>query len=202
MKRILSGILIGLGILMILGAAGLLLHNRQESEREASFSARILPQLSEEIRAQAQHGAAETLPLEDDPRNGPREMTVCTIDGWDYIGVFSIPAISYETPILADWSLEKLAVSACRFHGTTYAGNLVLCAHNYERLFSRLTELRQGDLVWFTDMDGLTWSYEVADLETLADYMAEEMTHSDYDLTFFTCTYGGQARLTLRCVRK
>ena len=40
MRRKLSGILIGLGVLMILGAAGLLLHNRQESEREASFSAR------------------------------------------------------------------------------------------------------------------------------------------------------------------
>jgi sortase A len=50
-------------------------------------------------------------------------------------------------------------------------------------------------------MDGLTWSYKVAELETLGPNMVDEMIHSDYELTFFTCTYGGQARLTLRCVR-
>ena len=156
---------------------------------------------AEEIRERAQHGTAETLPLEDDPRTGPREMTVCTIDGWDYIGVFSIPAISYETPILADWSLEKLAVSACRFHGSTYAGDLVLCAHNYNGLYRSLTKLRTGDEVIFTDMDGLSWTYEVAELEILKPDMVTEMNDSGYALTFFTCTYGGQARLTLRCVR-
>ncbi len=201
MRRILSGILIGLGILMILGAAGLLLYNQQESEREASFFAQVLPHLSQEIQARAAHGAAETLPLEDDPRTGPREMTVCRLDGWDYIGIFSIPSISYEAPILADWSLEKLAVSACRFHGSTFAGNLVLCAHNYNSLYRRLGKLKTGDEVLFTDMDGLIWTYEVADLEVLEPDMVTEMNDSGYDLTFFTCTYGGQARLTLRCVR-
>ena len=200
MKRTLSGILIGLGILMILGAAGLLLYNRQESERMASFSARVLPEISAYLEEARE--TATTPPLEPDPLAPPREMTVAEIDGNFYVGVLSIPAIDYETPVLSETSLALLKLGACRFYGSTYENDLVLCAHNYERLFSRLTELRQGDLVWFTDMDGLTWSYEVADLETLADYMAEEMINSDYDLTFFTCTYGGQARLTLRCVRK
>jgi sortase (surface protein transpeptidase) len=27
-----------------------------------------------------------------------------------------------------------------------------------------------------------------------------EVTHSEYDLTLFTCTYGGQARVVVRCV--
>ena len=50
-------------------------------------------------------------------------------------------------------------------------------------------------------MDGLTWTYEVADLEILQPDMVEEMNDSGYALTFFTCTYGGQSRLALRCVR-
>ena len=66
MRRKLSGILIGLGVLMILGAAGLLLHNRQESEREASFSARVIPMLESRIEAAAETATAP--PLEPDPK--------------------------------------------------------------------------------------------------------------------------------------
>ena len=85
--------------------------------------------------------------------------------------------------------------------GSVYTDDLVLCAHNYDRLYRKISALQPGDAVWFTDMDGLTWCYEVADLETLGPNMVSEMTDSGYELTFFTCTYGGQARLTLRCVR-
>ena len=199
MRRKLSGVLIGLGILMILGAAGLLLYNLQESERMASFSAQVLPALSEHIEAAAE---TVTAPVPyTDPDQPPREMPVAEIDGRTYVGVLTIPSIDYETPVFADCTMALLRLGACRFHGTTYAGDLVICAHNYNRLYIRLTELRAGDLVWFTDMDGLTWTYEVADLETLGPDMVEEMNDSGFDLTFFTCTYGGQARLTLRCVR-
>ena len=199
MRRILSWILIGLGILLILGAAALLLYNRQEAEEAASVSARILPQISEYVASARE--TATLPPAETDPKAPPPEMPTAEIDGQLYVGVLSIPAISYEIPVLSECSSALLRLGACRFHGTTYGGDLVVCAHNYKQLYSRLTQLKAGDVVWFTDMDGLTWSYEVADLETLGPNMVEEMNHSGYDLTFFTCTYGGQARLTLRCVR-
>lgn len=199
MRRKLSGILIGLGVLMILGAAGLLLYNRQESEQAASFSAKALPAISEYVEAARE---TATIPaLETDPQAYPREMTVVKINGQDCVGVLTIPAIHYERPVFATWSYPLLELGACRFYGSVYTDNLIVCAHNYNRLFRQITELRPGDQVWFTDMDGLTWTYEVADLETLSPNMVEELTDSGYDFTFFTCTYGGQARLTLRCVR-
>ena len=199
MRRKLSGILIGLGVLMILGAAGLLLHNRQESEREASFSARILPVLERRIEAAAETATAP--PLVPDPLAPERSMPVAEIDGNEYVGVLEIPSIGYRSTIMADWSYQKLELSACRFHGSVYSDDLVLCAHNYNSLYRKIAALQPGDAVWFTDMDGLTWTYEVSDLETLSPNMVEEMNDSGYELTFFTCTYGGQARLTLRCVR-
>ena len=184
---------------MILGAAGLLLYNRQESEQAASFSAKALPAISEYVEAARE---TATIPaLETDPQAYPREMTVVKINGQDCVGVLTIPAIQYESPVFATWSYPLLELGACRFYGSVYTDDLIVCAHNYNRLFRKITELRQGDQVWFTDMDGLTWIYEVADLETLSPYMVEELTDSGYDFTFFTCTYGGQARLTLRCVR-
>ena len=199
MRRILSGILIGFGILLILGAAGLLLYNRQEADEAASISAKVLPQISEHIEEVRE--TATIPPLETDPAAPTPEMPVAEIDGQLYVGVLSIPAINYEVPVLSECTLALLRLGACRFYGATYSNDLVICAHNYNRLYSALARLKPGDLVWFTDMDGLTWTYEVAELETLGPNMVDEMNHSGYDLTFFTCTYGGQARLTLRCVR-
>ena len=199
MRRLLSGILIGLGVLLILGAAGLLLYNRQEADEAASVSAKVLPQISEYL--EAVHETATIPPPETDPYAPPREMPVAEIDGQLYVGVLTIPSINYEAPVLSECTMDLLRLGACRFYGTTYGGDLVICAHNYNRLYSNLAKLQPGDLVWFTDMDGLTWTYEVADLEILNPTMVEEMTHSGYDLTFFTCTYGGKTRLTLRCVR-
>ena len=199
MRRILSGILIGLGILLILGAAGLLLYNQQEADEAASISAQVLPRISEYVEAVRE--TATVPPLETDPSAPPPNMPVAEIDGQLYVGVLTIPSINYEVPVLSECTLALLRLGACRFYGATYSNDLVICAHNYNRLYSSLSRLHPGDLVWFTDMDGLTWTYEVADLETLTPNMVEEMNHSGYDLTFFTCTYGGQARLTLRCVR-
>lgn len=199
MRRILSGILIGLGILLILGAAGLLLYNQQEADEAASISAQVLPRISDYVEAVRE--TATVPPLETDPSAPPPNMPVAEIDGQLYVGVLTIPSINYEVPVLSECTLALLRLGACRFYGATYSNDLVICAHNYNRLYSSLSRLQPGDLVWFTDMDGLTWTYEVADLETLTPNMVEEMNHSGYDLTFFTCTYGGQARLTLRCVR-
>lgn len=42
--------------------------------------------------------------------------------------------------------------------------------------------------------------YEVIELETLSPFAIEEMTGGNWDLTLFTCTVGGQYRVTVRCV--
>ena len=199
MRRKLSGFLMGLGVVMILGAAGLLLYNRQESAREASFSAQVLPVLNQRIQ-QAREDYT-TPPLEEDPLQPPREMTVVEEDGLPYVGILTIPTLEYQTPVLAETTDAYLDRGACRFYGSVFRGDLVICAHNYNRLYRDLASLHTGDEVWFTDMDGVTWTYEVAELETLGPNMVTEMTGSGYELTFFTCTYGGKARLTLRCAK-
>ena len=44
------------------------------------------------------------------------------------------------------------------------------------------------------------FGYEVIELETLSPFAIEEMTGGNWDLTLFTCTVGGQYRVTVRCV--
>ena len=72
-------------------------------------------------------------------------------------------------------------------------------AHNYSSHFGGLSQLSEGDSVIFTDMDGVTTNYQVVAQDILAPYAVEEMTSGDYDLTLFTCTYGGQSRVTVYC---
>ena len=56
-----------------------------------------------------------------------------------------------------------------------------------------------GSTVVFTDVEGRCFSYEVQTVETLEATAIEEMVSSEWDLTLFTCTVGGAARVTVRC---
>ena len=74
-------------------------------------------------------------------------------------------------------------------------------AHNYKSHFGNLSKLPLGTIVRFSDMDGNRWCYEIGLIETLEPSRVDEMTAGEYDLTLFTCTYGGKSRVTLRCDR-
>ena len=49
---------------------------------------------------------------------------------------------------------------------------------------------------------GETTEYEVKAVEVLAPSAVEEITSGNYDLTLFTCTYGGRSRIAVNCDRK
>lgn len=134
--------------------------------------------------------------------NPQMEMPVRTVDGADYIGVLDIPALELSLPVISRWSYPSLKLAPCRYTGSAYTNDLVILGHNYEGHFRDLKKLSPGDAISFTDMDGNVFSYEVAALETLAPTAVEEMTSGDWDLTLFTCTVGGSARLAVRCLRE
>lgn len=101
----------------------------------------------------------------------------------------------------AEWSYPALKQSPCRYTGSAAAGGFVIAAHNYRRHFAYISSLAIGDPVVFTDANGTKYFYEVSLLETLSPYSIEEMTDTHWDLTLFTCTYGGKSRVTVRCTR-
>ena len=57
------------------------------------------------------------------------------------------------------------------------------------------------DTVTFTDMDGNVTTYQVVGKDMLSPTAVEEMISGDFDLTLFTCTYGGGSRITIYCDR-
>lgn len=195
-----------LGLALIGAALGLFLYNCREEERAAQAVEDLTPQIMEAIEQRQAEQAEipeESLPAfirqeEPDPN---REMPVAEIDGHGYIGYLSIPELELELPVMQDWSYPQLRIAPCRYAGSMYRDDLVVMAHNYSRHFGRLDELRTGDRIEFTDMDGLTVIFEVVALDVLGSGAVEEMTAGEYALTLFTCTYGGKSRVTVRCDR-
>lgn len=204
MRAKIGSLLMVLGTLLVLSALALFLYNQRESTQAEEAAMEVMPDLVQAINTRVQEAATapteETLAIavEEAP---VKEMTEAKINGYYYIGFVGIPELELELPILTDWSYKKLNIAPCRYTGNLYSDNLVLMAHNYPNHFGRLSDLSIGDTVTFTDMDGKTAWFEVVAMDILDPTAVEEMTAGDYDLTLFTCTYGGASRVTVRCDR-
>jgi sortase A len=107
--------------------------------------------------------------------------------------------LELELPIMSSWSYGKLRLSPCRYTGSLRGEDMVLMAHNYKSHFGTISQLKLGDEVRFTDMDGKTTVYTVVGTDVLDPSAVEVMTAGEYDLTLFTCTYGGASRVTVYC---
>ena len=197
-----------LGICCLIASVGLIAYNHWEEEHAQNASETILqdvqdnildnkheePVLKETITEESDYDNAPEIPMEI-----PTEMLTAQVDGYDCIGVLSIPVLELELPVLTDWSYEKLKIAPCHYFGSYYETDFVIAAHNYQSHFGRLSTLQPKDLILFTDISGNVYCYEVVLLETLPADATEEMITSGFDLSLYTCTPGGSNRVTVRC---
>lgn len=188
---------INAGLLLIAAALFLSVYNEWESREARDSAQQVIAQLCDELPTEAGDDGAEPTTLPD----VRREMPVKTINGRDYIGVLSIPSLELELPVISQWDYPALKVAPCRYSGSLYQDNLIICAHNYASHFGKLKELQPGDIVLFTDMDEHVVTFQVVERETLNSMDAEGMEAGDWDLTLFTCTIDGQTRVTIRLER-
>ncbi len=195
-----------LGLLLLMSAGGLYLMNMQESNQAEESVQKLMPQVIEAIEQklqsvqdvpQGENEQAETTEVVD-PNFYSSEMTVEVIDGYAIVGYISIPSRGLQLPVMSETSDSLLRVSPCRYFGSTKTDNLVIGGHNYWQHFGQLTELNNGDVVTFTDMDGNQINYELITMEILQPKDVPELTKGEYPLTLYTCTYGGATRYTLR----
>ena len=200
MRRKVGSICMILGMIMVCGAVLLLVHNERQALHAARTSASVLPMVQAQIAPEPTPEKLQQLlvPVELlEPE--ALEMTEVVIDGNAYIGYLSIPALEVELPVLSEWSYELLEIAPCRYFGTLREDNLVLMAHNYHRHFGDISTISIGEPLSFTDMDGIVTEYEIVARDILVPGAVEEMTAGNYDLTLFTCTYGGQSRVAVYC---
>ena len=199
--------LIFLGLLLIAAALFLTVYNLYDEQRAEQSALQVIDRLEDYLPSEVPTEAS-TEPIVEQapmPSDAPdyvlcpdMEMPVETINGMDYIGVLQIPSLELELPIASEWNYPNLKTAPCRYSGSAYLNNLIICGHNYTSHFGSLKTLSEGDIATFTDIDGNVFIYKMVERETLNPTDIEGMESGNWDLTLFTCTVGGQSRVTIR----
>lgn len=125
------------------------------------------------------------------------------------IGLIEINSININYPILSTVSDDLLKIAPCRFYGPmpNEVGNLCIAGHNYNnyKFFSKLKNLKNGDLINIYDLIGNKIQYSVyASYET--DYndlsCSKQDTNGKREITLITCNNIKNKRRVIKAVEK
>ena len=192
-----------LGLLLLGGALFLFLRNDEESTQAGEASEKVLERLVEEVKKGSGGSALpaphpHVNPYDDAAVLRSYDMKTVEIDGNGYIGWISIPSLQLELPVMAELSYDNLRIAPCRMLGSAKSGDLIIAGHNYRRHFRELQSLRPGEFAYFIDVEGTIRRYVATGTELLGPTEVRKLKDGDWDMTVFTCTYGGAERITVR----
>ncbi|MBQ8663930.1 MAG: sortase [Eubacterium sp.] len=179
-----------LGIVLISLAGGWYLVNLREDKSAGQQAEALLDEVNEQLRQQQQNSEQAE---DTDPALVVAEEAFC--------GKILIGKLGVELPVYQDWTYEKLKKSPCRYAGSVLTDDMIIAAHNYKSHFGNLKELEVNDSIIFVDAKGTAHNYVVKAITTLDGTAVEDMVSGEWDFTLFTCTRGGEQRVTVRCDR-
>ncbi len=188
-KKLIGKMFLSLGGLLLTGSVLLFGYNRRAEYTASKASNKALKAVQEQIETKRH-----------EKKLGSHPKPTLEWDETVYLGILTIPELGLELPVQSDWSYPKLRNNPCVYAGSIQSGGLVILAHNYDCHFGRLNSLHQGSEILLTDAVGQEYKYGVEEIFVMDATDVEEMTDESYDLTLFTCTYGGKARVTVRCM--
>ncbi len=186
MKRLRSKILMIAGAVLIIVSAALGAYNRIMEKRGNEGAETIRTELEQIMEEHTDSIKGGSIRIGDD----------------DYIGILEIPKINVKLPISRDWSYELMKESLCRYRGNLESKNMIICGHNMSGFFGELSEVYDGDEVYYTDVTGKVTRLVVVDTEYIDGYDVGSMLENNHnwDMTLFTCNYTGKMRYGVRCV--
>lgn len=176
---------IGFSLLIIAGTWFFL--NVFEDRRAGQRSAELLSLL------EANQGEKEM------PTKG--ETPVIRIGNDDFCGRIVIGSLGIELPVYDEWNDRNLKSAPCRYKGSAEKNDLIISGHNYKSHFGSLSLLRKGERITFVDAAEKSYNYKVCGLTEVHGTDVAKMQSGNWDLTLFTCTLSGEARLAVRCER-
>lgn len=125
---------------------------------------------------------------------------------YKYESILNIPSLGVEYPVLSETSEELLKISINKFWGGSpnSVGNYCIVGHNYKsgKMFGKLAQINNGDIVKLTDLSGNTVSYKVYNKFVVYPENVEctsQKTNGLKEMTLITCTNGGKQRLIVKC---
>ena len=192
----LGKIFIFIGSILIIASIILLTYNNYQEINAGKKSEIALDIIKSNIDTKNENN---TITNQEIIFNENKEMETTNINGNDYLGTITIPSLKLELPVLSEYDFEFLNIAPCRYYGSIYTNDLIICAHSYKTHFKYLDKLKQKDIIIVTDIKGNNYIYEVLEIEILKPNQVSEMINNDFDLTLYTCTNDGHNRITIRC---
>ena len=127
-----------------------------------------------------------------------------TYKGFTVLGKIEIPAIKVNYPVLNVASEPSMKVSVGVMYGVglNQIGNTVIAGHNYRNgtFFSNNKKLKDGDLIYITDLTGTRIKYTIYNIYTTAsndfDYATRD-TAGKREVSLTTCTDDVNSRLVI-----
>ncbi len=105
------------------------------------------------------------------------------VDGTDFVGIIEMPRYASVLPVCADWGDPNQY--PCLFDGSIYNRTIKIGTTSQKGQYDFYAQISVGDSLFFTDMEGNRFCYEVADIryEKHADQAA--LRQKDAALTLF-----------------
>ena len=137
----------------------------------------------------------------------PSTVEYTTNSGVNYTveSILRIPRLEINYPVIAETTEELLKISINKYWGPepNKVGNYCVVGHNYKnkKLFGRLSEAVNGDIVELEDVDGKIVKYSVYDkftVEPTDTSCTSQLTNGRRELTLITCTNYGTQRLVVK----
>ena len=203
LKRNKGVVFLSIGCILILIACGWYVYNIVEDKNAGQYASEILNEFDEAQNEKTDKNAPvinefDEAQNEKTDKNAP----VLTVDGDAFCGKVIIEKLSVELPVYDEWNYTRLKSAPCRYTGSVDTNDIIIAAHNYKSHFGSLNKLIIGDEVEFIDAYGKSHIYEVCEITTLDGTAVSDMQSGGWDFTLFTCTKGGEQRVTVRCKRK
>ena len=152
----------------------------------------------------------QQVPVQTEPEEQQSTIssTYTTSSGASYSteAVVTIPSIDISYPVLTETSESLLEISVNKYWGPSpnEVGNYCIVGHNYRngKMFGRLSELTNGDIVELEDLSGRKIKYKVYNryvVKPTDTRCTSQLTNGRTELTLITCTNYGKERLVVKC---
>ena len=137
----------------------------------------------------------------------PSIVEYTTSEGANYTveAIIRIPRLEINYPVIAETSEELLKISINKYWGPApnEVGNYCVVGHNYKskKMFGRLSEAVNGDIVELEGIDGKVVKYSVYDKYTVDPTdtkCTSQLTNGRREVTLITCTNYGTQRLVVK----
>lgn len=189
-KSYFSLICVVLGIAIVIGAAGFLLHRRIDQSSTAQKANSILPKVLERMPQ-----IVDRVPEE----RGENRMPSLQIDGINVILVLEFSRYARQLPVLSGWDADLASVVPCRFTGSIYDSSIIIGAGDRQGQLDFANQLEVGEKLTLTDMEGGRYSYQVMAIQHAQHATLEKLQEGEYDLTLFVKDSKSGAYLLIRC---